>query len=422
MRIIFYSKDGDGVWIAAVLAKSHDVIWTLKDEKYSDTLKGIVDPPTQELSESDIEAADLVVFDDASHGDLADAIREHTPTIGSSKLADDLEHDRIFGIEAMKSNGIAVPNYEVFTDVSPAVDWLNKHKVRSVFKPCGDVMDKSTTYVSSSPEDMIDYLEKLTSKIKVKEFLLQEFVEGTEISTEAWFNGEEFYGLDHDLEEKKFMSGGIGPNTGCSGNVVWMPDKPNALFDRGLRRIAPLLRAHGFVGLIDLNTIVTQKEAFGLEWTPRFGYEGTCNQMNLLKGDFGEFLYQVATGEVPEIKHSNAFAAAIRITVPPYPAEGKPEKYRDIPVKGIDLEHLESFYLSDVMLNEDGEMVTTGTDGWIGSPIVLGDTPTKAVEECVKVIKELQIPDLQWRDDIGECCQKRYDTLLSQGWLDDASE
>jgi len=423
VRIVFYSKSGDGCWIAAVLAKSHDVIWTLKDEEYSDTLKGIVTPPTQTLSESDIDESDLVVFDDSTHGELADAIRERTPVIGSSVLADKLEHDRLFGIEAMEKCGIPVPPYESFDDIGPAIEWLKKKNVRAVFKPFGDRVDCATTYVSQSPEDMIDYLEKLTSKVEVKEFLLQEFVEGTEVSTEAWFNGEEFYGLNHTLEEKKLMSGGVGPNTGCSGNVVWMPDSPNTLFERGLRRAATLLGASGFVGPIDLNTIVTEDEVYGLEWTPRFGYEGTCNLINLLPMEFGEFMLKVATGEKLELGKSKApFAASVRCTVPPYPNPSKPDQYEGTPVKGIDLNHIETFYLSDVRINDDGELETIGTDGLVGAPICTGASPLEAAENCYKIIKELQIPDLQYRDDISECCQRRHDELEKHGWLDDASE
>jgi phosphoribosylamine--glycine ligase len=416
MRILFFSNTGDGAWVAAVLAKSHDVDWTLKDDKYTDTLKGILKPPSDSTNHP--SEYDLAVFDDSTNGDIADAVREHVPTIGSNQVADDLEHDRLAGIEAMEECGIEVPPYESFSDIAPAIDWLKKNKVRAVFKPFGDRVDCATTYVAKSPEDMISYLEKLTSKVKVKEFLLQEFVEGTEISTEAWFNGEEFFALNHTLEEKKFMSGGVGPNTGCAGNVVWMPEQ-NRLFDAGVARAKKFLMHQNFVGPIDLNTIVTDKAAFGLEWTPRFGYEGTCNLINLLPMEFGEFMHLIATGEAPKLgKPKAAFAVSIRLSVPPYPNPSDPKKHAGIPVKGIDLEHIETFYLSDVMVNDDGEMETLGTDGLVGAPICTGETMEEAFEDCEKCIKSLEIPDLQWRSDIKQACEKRYATLEKQGWLD----
>jgi phosphoribosylamine-glycine ligase len=243
-------------------------------------------------------------------------------------------------------------------------------------------------------------------------------MEGTEVSTNAWFNGEEFFAIDHTLEEKKFMSGGIGPNTGCSGNVVWMPQGPDRLFKHGLGKVREQLAAEGFVGPIDLNTICTEGEAFGLEWTPRFGYEGTCNTMALLPMEFGEFMYLIATGQRADIASSKAdFAATIRVTVPPYPYSiHDRKKYEGVPIHGIEPDDIETFYLNDVQLVGD-ELQTLGIDGLLGAPITTGHSIKEAVEVCEARIKKLKIPDLMWRDDIGKCCEKRYNALERNGWL-----
>jgi phosphoribosylamine-glycine ligase len=258
----------------------------------------------------------------------------------------------------------------------------------------------------------------LVSKVKVKEFLLQEFITGTEISTEGWFNGTDFYALNHDMEEKKFLSGGHGPNTGCSGSVVWMPHLPNNLMSYGLLRTREALAQEGFVGPIDLNVIATEGQIFGLEWTPRFGYDAACNLSRLLPMEFGEFLYQIATGASPSVIPSKyPFAATIRLSVPPYPYEGKVGKYGPVPVKGIDLSHIDCCYLSDVRLLPDGTMETIGIDGFVGAPIGVGDSIKEAFADCEDFIGRLQIPDLQWRNDIGKCCEKRYAELSRNGWL-----
>src|SRR4029077_11265133 len=137
--------------------------------------------------------------------------------------------------------------------------------------------------------------------------------------------------------------GGLGPNTGCAGNLVWMPTRSSVLFERGLHRAKDALGASGFVGPIDLNAIVTAGEIYGLEWTPRFGYEGTCNTMALLPGDFVEFLHAIAIGGTPtEAAPTAAFAATVRLTVPPYPIQMKnASKYAGVPIKGIDLDHID---------------------------------------------------------------------------------
>jgi len=345
---------------------------------------------------------------------MADEMRKQTPVIGSSAFAERLELDRLAGIEFMEKCGIKVPPYESFDDVGKAIKWLRKRNTRCVFKPNGAVEDKATTYVSKSADDMIDYLGKLATKSK-GDFLLQEFVQGTEVSTNAWFNGTDFYALDHTLEEKKFLAGGIGPNTGCSGNLVWMPSATK-LYQQGLFRAREELAAAGFVGPIDLNVIATEGELFGLEWTPRFGYEGTCNMMKLINIDFGEFLCMIASGEAPNVSSRYAFAASVRLSVPPYPNPSKREKYEGTPVKGIDEDMIESFYLSDVQV-VDGEMVTLGTDGLIGAPIGCSDSIKGAFDECEEAIKRLEIPDLQYRNDIEKCVTKRYNELERNGWL-----
>lgn len=420
MKILFCSPNGDGPWMALrLLHDGHDVQWIAKHPRDKDSLRGLIPPPLDSIGNpSDY---DLVVYDFCDDGETADRIRELTPVIGSSAFADRLEHDRTFGIEFMQQCGIPVPPYETFNDIGEATKWLNDSKKRCVFKPSGDVQDKATTYVSKSAEDMVRYLEVLSKRAKIDEFILQEFIEGTEVSTDGWFNGTTFCAVAHTLEEKKFLSGGIGPNTGCSGNLVWMPPGPNPLFERGLRRAEDGLRGAGFVGPIDLNTIVTEGEVYGLEWTPRFGYEGTCNVMALMPVDFGEFLHQVATGSdvAPTIPKA-AFAATVRVTVPPYPTQLKnASKFAGIPIEGIDLDKLDRFFLSDVRTKDgtDNELETGGVDGLIGAPIGLGDSPEQAFYECQTVIDNLKVPDLQWRSDVAECCGKRYQTLLRGGWL-----
>ena len=415
MRILYFSYEGDGIWLVPVLKRAgHEVVWSIKEDKYADALKGIVPPPVDNPDPSD---ADLVVFDNCADGKLADAMRKETPVIGCSAFAQKLEEDRLFGLEFMERFGIKVPPWEAFDDVRKAEKWVRKRSARCVFKPSGHVEDKATTYVSTDADDMCDYLSKLASKVK-GEFVLQEFVQGTEVSTNGWFNGEDFYAVDHTLEEKKFMAGGIGPATGCAGNVVWMPAGPDRLYNQGLGKVREGLVEAGFVGPIDLNTIATEGELFGLEWTPRFGYEGTCNTMALLPMDFGEFLMAIAIGERPSIASPKAdFCATIRVTCPPYPVKTTNRKpFENIPVGGISEDDIETFYLNDVKL-EDGELLTLGIDGLIGAPISTGHSIKEAVEMCETRIKKLKIPDIQWRNDIGKCCEKRYNALERNGWL-----
>lgn len=417
MKILLVSVVGDGIWYQHVLSKEgHDVDWIVTDEHYATTLEGIVPPPLKRVPSP--RDYDLILFDSSGMGDAADAARAYAPTIGGSALADRLEDDRIFGLQAMEEAGINVPPWEAFNDPATAIAWLKKEQKRCVLKPIDEAPDapKDATYVARDAEDMIRYIESRLTK-KVKAFVLQEFVAGTEISTEAWWTGREWVALNHTLEEKKMMSGGVGPNTGCAGNVLWMPDRPNVLFDQGLAKIAPLLEVSGFVGMIDLNTIVTEGAIYGLEWTPRFGYEGTCNLTRLLPVGFGDFLHAVATGATPTLAQPRArYAATVRLSVPPYPNAEFSKRHDKVPIEGIDLDHLERFVLYDVQ-QHDGGLHTSGHFQGIGSPIGCGETIEGAFDEVMTTIKGLRIPNLQYRNDVCECCIKRHTQLERWGWL-----
>src|SRR5208337_1146527 len=189
-------------------------------------------------------------------GKFADEAREKTPTIGGSVLADRLEEDRIFGLEFMQRCGLKVSPWEAFDNPADAIRFIKKTKKRCCFKPIGEQSDKSTTYVSRSAEDMLRYFDVLFRSARVKDFILQEFVEGVEASSEVYINQQGYWALNHTIETKKFLNGELGPNTGCSGSLCWMANKENMLFEKGLKKCIEPLQEMGYNGPIDLNTIV----------------------------------------------------------------------------------------------------------------------------------------------------------------------
>lgn len=411
MRVLVCTLENEGAWFAWLLQHGgHTVDWTIAKDA-EPTFQGILKPPIKRPNPANY---DFALFTSTDMGEAADSLS--IPSLGDSTVADALEDDRLFGLEIMEKCGIAVPTWEVFNEPGKAIDWLRKNHKRCVLKPNGDV-PKDLTYVSKNEADMIGFIEQRLPGSGVKEFVLQEFVSGTEIGTNGWFNGKEWVAMDYTLEEKKLMSGGIGPNTGAAGSLIWMAERKTPLFEQGLGLVSPFLVDVGFRGPIDLNTIVTEGKAYGLEWTPRFGYEGTCNVAKLLPMEFGEFLWKVASGEaMPGLEPRAKYAATIRLGVPPYPNPVKAKwQQPHQPIKGLSAKDLPDFFLFDV--NEvDGEWVCTW-EGKLGCPIGCSDSIGGAFAECEAAIKRLDVPDLMWRNDVGKCVEKRYATLQAQGWL-----
>jgi hypothetical protein len=111
--------------------------------------------------------------------------------------------------------------------------------------------------------------------------------------------------------------------------------------------------------------------------------------MALLPINFGEFMHQIATSStIAPIIPKAAFAATIRVTVPPYPTQIKnASKFAGVPIEGINLDKLDRFFLSDVRVKEgtEDELETGGVDGLIGAPIGLGDTIHGAFGGCIEM-------------------------------------
>jgi len=395
-------------------------IWLHRDyDKYSLVLDGICPRPFK--ARPVFNKYDLVLFDLTDQAEVAEEVmKSGVPCIGDGNLNTSIENDRALSIEVMEECGINVPFYEVFDDIGEAKKFVRKTNKRYVFKP-DDVegQNKATTYVSKNAEDMLRFMDKISSMTKTSQFILQEVIEGTEISTEAWFNGQDFFLITGTIEEKKFMEGGKGPNTGCSGNLEIVYDQVNypAIFREGLQKTKDFLQEYKFRGYIDLNTIVTAGQLYGLEWTPRFGYDCTSTLFNVIE-NVTDFMGSIASGGNEPARIKNPFACATRISVPPYPSEIEGEHPDGIPIEGLEEEEIvKDCYLYDCCLDRRNSLITVGIDGDVCVPIANGASIQEAWAKVRNKVKTIQIPDMQYRDDLHKTTQERYDILARQGWL-----
>jgi phosphoribosylamine--glycine ligase len=333
-----------------------------------------------------------------------------------------LEDDREFGIKMMEECGINVPPYERFENPAEAITYIKKEPKRYVFKPFtmgGTTQDTATTYVAKDAEDLLEFISPLWLAAKQAPFILQEFIVGTEIGTEAFFNGTDFYLLSGTLEEKKFMNDNKGPNTGCSGNLIFAMSEDMKIFKEGLLKAKPMLQAYGFRGIIDLNTIVTDSEIYGLEWTPRFGYL-CCPTIATMYGEgYGELLYDIASGKSPTIKWTYKYGAATTLSIPPYPSEIRLARAKGIPIGGIDIEDIETLKktsLYDAMVKK-GKLVTSGNYGYIGAVLAGSDSIGGAFAKVDARIKGIDIPNCQYRTDMEKTTRKKHEFLEEKGWI-----
>jgi phosphoribosylamine--glycine ligase len=421
-KIVLCSKDGYGAWFSLrLLEEGHSVTYYLKDQKKDCVLGGLCPEPMDKAP--DFTKYDLAIFDVTGMPKLAEQASLLCPVIGDGNLQSEIEDNRLLGIQVMEEAGINVPPYEAFDNINTAKRFVRKTNKAYVFKPYtpkgGKEQDTATTYVAKSADDLLDYLDKLSGLSGGVEFILQEVVQGTEISTEGYFNGEDFFFVNGTLEEKKFMNDRKGPNTGCAGNLVWAYDQDNLpwVFREGLGKMRDFLQQYKFKGMIDLNTIVNATQLFGLEWTPRFGYDATATLFGLVTSNLGDFLGEIASGVRPVYDFNGGYAVGVRLSIPPYPTEKPGLAKEGIPVKGIcEEDAVRGCYLYDVCCVK-GELVTAGVNGLVAVPLSVGDDVRQAFARCYGKVDKIHVPDMQYRTDLECCITERYNTLASQGWL-----
>lgn len=435
MKIAMSSYTGMGAWfVLRLLAEGHKVDYYLSNDKYVDVLGGLIPSPKQLSLDHrrtvkgygypSYRGYDLSLFDLTGRARQADASRMEAPTLGDGSFEHMLEDDREAGLQAMEDCQINVPPYKKFTNPAEATAYIKKTDKRYVYKPFtigSDMQDVATTYVAKSAEDMLKVIDQLFSISKNAPFILQEFIEGTEASVAGFFNGTDFYMLSCTIEDKKFMNDNKGPNTGCASNLVFAVTEQTRLYVEGLKKCIPMLRAVGFTGMIDLNTILTEDKAYGLEWTPRFGYLADSTIAAMYGTGYADLLVSTAQGKTPEVKWTAPYGVSTTLTIPPYPTEIRIPKAANIPIEGIDIEDADelcSCYMYDAMLDKSGKgLVTSGNYGFICAPIGIGDSIEEAAIICENKIKKIQIPNMQYRTDTYKSTLKRYNFLDENGWL-----
>lgn len=422
MRIALSTYSMYGAWFTLrLIREGHDVDIYLTEPDYGNILQGIVPSPLLRKKGSkgypDYGSYDLSIFDLTGRERQAEFSASVCPTIGDGAFNCAVENDRMFGLEAMEECGIKVPPYQRFTELEAAKTFIKETGARYVFKPDGgQECDTETTYVSSSSEDMLLNIDKLFTKTKEAPFVLQEFIKGTEVAVEGYFNGVDFYLVNVTLEEKKFMDGNHGPNTGCAGNLIFTLDQKAKLYTQGLRKMKKYLAKIGYSGMIDLNTIVAGGELYGLEWTPRFGYDASATLLNMYGGNLGEMFLKISTGQVPEQNWKGEFGVGVRLSVPPYPSEIKGQHPSGIPIEGLEKKNYQDTYMYDVMI-EHGELVTAGHSGFIAVPLTYSDSIAGAWSKQNARLEEIKIPNCQRRTDLEKTTTDRYNELVQFGLL-----
>ncbi len=406
----------------AVKNEGNEVRYCIRSKADKDVSDGFVDKTDDWESLKDW--ADVIIFDDIGFGATAERLRkEGKAVIGGTAATDRLELDRDFGLEQLKKAGLlTIPSRE-FTTFDDAISFVKSNPGRYVIKPSGKAQDDKVLSFVGQEEDGLDVLAVLERyknawSTKIKSFQVQRFVSGVEVAVGAFFNGENFIlPVCINFEHKRMFNGEIGPSTGEMGTLMFWTEK-SRLHEETLVKFKPILAEMGFIGYFDINCIVNSRGIYPLEITPRFGYPTISIQMEGVTSKWGEFLYALANKQQFALRTQRGFQIGVVVAVPPYPFSDASayRRYSEDAVIIFKKAMASGIHHGDAKL-VNGDWRLAGSSGYALVITGSGQTVEDARREAYNRVRNVIIPNLFYRTDIGERWYRDTDLLLAWGYL-----
>ena len=235
-------------------------------------------------------------------------------------------------------------------------------------------------------------------------FLVEELLEGEEVSIFALCDGAAAIALPAAQDYKRIGDGDEGPNTGGMGSYSPVPRLSDAdvaeLVETVHRPVLAELaqRATPFVGALYAGLMLTADGPRVLEFNCRFGDPETQSLLPRLEGDLLQALAAAAAGELRGVELSSSEQAAVTIVLaaPDYPDHGD----SGTPIAGVEAAASAGalvFHAGTAL--HHGRLVTNG--GRILDVTALGDSLADARERAYTAAAHIDFDGVRYRRDIA---------------------
>jgi phosphoribosylamine---glycine ligase len=235
-------------------------------------------------------------------------------------------------------------------------------------------------------------------------FLVEELLEGDEVSLFAICDGKTPVVLPTAQDYKRAFDGDEGPNTGGMGSYAPVPGLGEAEVEELVATIhRPLLaelerRGAPFVGLLYAGVMLTDDGPRVLEFNCRFGDPETQSVVPLLEDDLAEALAAAALGELSGVELRTGTGAAVTVVLA---ASGYPGSHdRGSTITGVDEAERDGALVFHAGTAVQGErLVTNG--GRILGVTGRGETVAQARETAYRAAARISIEGVRRREDIA---------------------
>ncbi len=331
------------------------------------------------------------------------------PIFGPKKEAALLEGSKAFAKEILNKYNIPTGEYEVFTDPDIALDYLENAEYPLVVKANGLAGGKGVI-IASNYQDSQDAVTRIMEDKAFGDagdrIVVEDFIEGEEISIFALTDGQTILPVTSTREHKAIFEGEEGPNTGGMGSYSPSPYVDEEMMDQICREILrPTLHALNsegidYRGVMHIGIILTESGPKVIDYNARFGDPETQVIMPLLDEDLIELMQKtngVKLKYQKEIKIYDSDAVCVVLTSAGYPLTYK---------TGYEIKGLENLnYHDDLIVFHSGTKFENGkyyTDsGRVIGMTVVGEGILKVIDKVYDYINDVEFKDMHYRTDIG---------------------
>ena len=330
------------------------------------------------------------------------------PVFGPTRAAAEIETSKAFAKDLMLRAGIPTARASRHTDPDAAKRAARTLGAPVVIKASGLAAGKGVVICGSMDEADAVIDSMLRGKILGQagaEVLVEEFMEGEELSVFAITDGTHVLPMLPAQDHKRLLAGDRGPNTGGMGAYapvsIATPELMELVTSEILLPTLSALREHGrpFAGLLFAGVMVTTAGPQVVEFNCRFGDPETQAILPLLRSSLLEPLAAVATGSGisahPRLEWLPGASVSTVVAAQNYPATPRLGDPIDLPRPPHDV----TIFHAGTRTDTDGTLRTAG--GRVLSVTAVAASIEAARESSVATAEGVRFAGSHFRRDIG---------------------
>ncbi len=349
---------------------------------------------------------------------IVELFNDHDLTIfGPTSAAAKLEGSKVFSKDLLRKYNIPTALYETFTSVAPALEYaqgLFERGQRAVIKADGLAAGKGviiTATVAEAEAALLSIMEEKRFGAAGDRVVVEEFLEGEEVSFFALTDGQNYIPLMAAQDHKQVYDNDQGPNTGGMGAYVNPPVYTDELHQQVLATIVePVIAAMQsegcpYQGMLYAGLMITAAGPKVLEFNARFGDPETQAMLPLLGADLLPLLEGSALGNIKGLEAELMPGSCVCVVLA---SGGYPGDYqKGKPISGLKDVSAGALVFHAGTAEEKGRFVTNG--GRVLNVVSSGSDISAAIETVYQEVAKIHFEDMHYRRDIGRKALQRED-------------